>query len=113
MTFIEHDAMIQAFSPKAADNPLHIAVLPRTMRSGWQILHAETNHTLLKMMAIDPVAIPDQKAWWRIPRKSVDKLLRCPSCSWMLCHIDMHDATTIVHEDDRHEQHPSTQTRSY
>ena len=62
MTFIEHDAMIQAFSPKAADNPLHIAALPRTTGSDWQILHTKTNHTLSKMMAIDTVAIPDQKA---------------------------------------------------
>ena len=61
--------MIQAFSPKAADNPLHIAVLPRTTGSDWKTLHTKTNHTLLKMMAIDPVTIPDQKAWWRIPRK--------------------------------------------
>ena len=84
MTFIEHDAMIQAFSPKAADNPLHMAVLPRTTVSDRKVLHAETEHALLKMIAIDPVAIPDEKAWRRIPRKSFNKLLRCPNRTFPL-----------------------------
>ena len=104
--------MVQAFSPKAADNTLHIAVLPRTTGSDREVLHAETEHALLKMMTIDPVAIPDQKTWRRIPGKSFNNLLRRPNRSWMLCHVKMHDAATIVHEDDKHKQHPKAQGRN-
>ena len=88
--------VIQALATDATDQPLDIAILPRTSRCNQNLLDVDAFNSCPERFAVDSVAISNQ-----IPRNSVfwkcfNVLLRCPNSHWMLGDIEVEDAATIV-----------------
>jgi len=55
---IQHDDMVQAFSPDGTDQPFGVWILPRGTRSSEHLFYLEVLDTMTEVFAIDAIAIP-------------------------------------------------------
>jgi hypothetical protein len=60
MRFIEHDHVVEAFSPDRADESLNVSVLPRRPGRGWSVANAHGAQTLYEDRPIRGVPIPNE-----------------------------------------------------
>jgi hypothetical protein len=105
MTFMEDDHMIQAFAPDAANETLDVWILPRRPWSRDHVLNPHMPHMLLKNRALDAVPIVQEISRLLIPWKGIDDLLCRPLGRGMRCHLEAHDAPSLMGQDQQHEQH--------
>jgi hypothetical protein len=106
MFLAQYDDVIKRVSAYAADYPLTIWVLPRTLRGN---LHRFDTHVLdagLAGGAIDRVPVSQQVTRCRIPRECLNDLLRRSLSGGVLGDIDMHDTSTLVSQHEKDEQYP-------
>jgi len=57
-----------------------------------------------ELLAIDSIAISQQISRRGINRKGFEHLLCCPFRRWMCCDVEVHDASSIVCEDNKNEE---------
>ena len=65
MVFVEHDHVIQAFAPYRTDDAFAVRILPRRARGDRDFFDPRAFHAVLEIVAVDAVAIADQKTWGR------------------------------------------------
>ena len=70
--------MVDALSAHRSDQSFDIRVLPRTLGSRQDLVDLHRLETGPKIVAVGPVAIPQQKPWRRVPRERVADLLGRP-----------------------------------
>ena len=58
MTIVQHDDMIQAISPDAANHALHKCILPGASRRSEHLFNAHALDTLLGLAPIDSIPVP-------------------------------------------------------
>src|SRR5262249_26852411 len=78
MSFIEHDDMIEEFTPKCPDEPLAIWILPRTPRRCNDFLSAHGFEAARHGLTVNAVAVTDQVIGSGLEREGFPKLLADP-----------------------------------
>lgn len=91
MLLAQYDDVIKRVSAYAADDPLTIGVLPRTLRGNLHLFDPHVFDAGLEGGAIDRVPVSQQVTRRGLSWKRVDYLLSCPCCSWVFGHIAVHD----------------------
>src|SRR5262249_24734007 len=61
-------------------------------------------HLVAELLAVDSISISQQISRRRIKRKGFEHLLRRPFGRWMSCDVEVHDAPSIVREDNKNEE---------
>ena len=83
-----------------ANHPFAIRVLPGRPWCDWNFLNTHVLDALLEVVAVDAVAIANEKTWCFLVRESVDDLLGGPFGVGIGGHVEMHDLPPIVTEHD-------------
>jgi hypothetical protein len=95
----DHD-VVQTLSPDAPDEPLRVGILPGTPGGREHLRHAQAGDAPLKDVAIHRIAVPEEIPGRRVPGKGLDQLLRRPLRGRMVGHIEVHNPTPMVRQDD-------------
>src|SRR5664280_170317 len=96
---IQHDDMVQAFSPDGTNQPFDVGILPRRSRSREHFLYAQALDTMTKVFPIDAVSIPQQIARSAVVGKSLHGLLCGPLRAGTGGDIEMQNASPVMRED--------------
>src|SRR5215831_5298666 len=96
--------MAQAFTPNRTDDPFDVSALPRRPRSAENFFDIHYRDLIAELLAIDSISISHQISRRRIEGKGFKHLLRCPFRRWMSCDVEVHDASSIVWEDNKNEE---------
>jgi hypothetical protein len=75
MPFVEHDQMIQTFSAYGADDAFAVRILLWRAWCDWNFFNTHAFDTLGEVVAVDVVAIANEKTWCFLVREGVDDLL--------------------------------------
>jgi len=73
--FSEYDDVVQALTANRANQPLHISILPRTVRRCEHLLNTHGIDPLTEILTVDLISISDEVARCRIFRKGFDEQL--------------------------------------
>src|SRR5664280_119586 len=111
--FIEHDNMIQQFSPEPADHALRIRILPRGAARNDDFPDAQVLHSAAEACAVDAVAITQQVPWRTFPRERLDQLLARPLRRRVSGYVDAEDAPPIVCQYDKYEEYVEEHGRNH
>ncbi len=76
--FIQHDEMVETLAAYGADNPFAVRILPGRAWCDQDFFDAHALDTLREVVAVDAVAITDEKARSRLVGEGVDDLLSRP-----------------------------------
>lgn len=87
MNFVQHDQVIQIFSADGANDSLSEWVLPWRSRSCGDFVDSHALDAVLETVAVDAVAIAQQKTWRLFVREGVDDLLGSPLCIGIRSHV--------------------------
>ena len=63
VSLVQDDHVVEEFAPDRADHTLGEGVLPRRSRSSENLINAHDSHPLLKLGAVDAVAIAQEVVW--------------------------------------------------
>ena len=102
--FAQDQDVIQTLTSDGADKSLCKGILPGALRSCQQFSDSHALHALLKHVPVDAVAIAEEIERCAVIRESVHYLLGDPVGSWVLGHVEVDDAPTMVSKDDENEQ---------
>src|SRR5262249_1173451 len=94
--------MVQTFTANRADDAFDVSSLPRSPRSAENFFDIHCGELLAELLAID--SISQQISRRGIKRKGFEHLLRRPFRRWMSCDVEVHDASSIVCEDNKNEE---------
>jgi len=109
---IEHDHVIQTFTPDGANQPFNIRRLPRRSKGDWNLLDAHAFDALAKIAAVDRVSVTNHVFGRFVPRKRLNHLLGRPSRRGMLGHVEVNHATASMTQNDEDEQQLETYRRN-
>ncbi len=111
MSLVEHDDVLKALAFDGAYYSFGIWILPwRSWRAN-NFFDAHIRDSLLKEVAVDSVAITNQKPRCFLVRKGLDDLLCGPFRRWVRRHIEVHDMSSIVAQYDKREQYAKCRCR--
>ena len=105
MALVEHDDTIEALATDTAADPLDVRILPRGAWCSNNFLDAHVLDPLAEDVSVDRVTIAKQEARRFVVRKRLDNLLSRPLGCRMSGDVEMHDASPIMAEDDKSEEH--------
>src|SRR5262249_48449195 len=94
--------MVQTFAANRTDDAFDVSSLPRRPRSAEDFFDIHCRDLVAELLAID--SISQQISRRGIKRKGFDYLLRRPFRRWMSCDVEVHDASSIVCEDNKNEE---------
>ena len=100
MPFIEYNYVIQALSPDAANQSLHIRILPGRARGRNYLFNTEAFHSIAESSTVDAVTVAYQIAWSRVERESFHYLLGSPFRSRMIRRIEVNNFSPFVVQND-------------
>jgi len=95
--------MIEALTPDRTDDALHVCVLPRRARCGTHGLDVHPGDSGREIDK-DRIAIVEEVPRGLVLREGVANLLGCPSRRGMLSDRDVDEASSVVRDDDQHEE---------
>ncbi len=95
-------SQVQTFSANRTDDAFDVSSLPRRPRSAEHFFDIHCRDLVAELLAID--SIPQQISRHSIKRKGFEHLLRRPFRRWMSCDVEVHDASSIVCEDNKNEE---------
>ena len=75
MSFVEHDHMIETFATNGTDDSFAIRILPRRPGRDQDFVDSQALDAFLEIVAVDTVAIANEKTWGFFVQKRVDNLL--------------------------------------
>lgn len=101
--------MIEAFPPDRANQPFHVSVLPRRMRSRQYILDIHSSNGLSECSPVAAVSVADQKSWGFVERKGFTHLLGRPFRSGMGRNIEVRDAPSMMLQHYEYKQESEVQ----
>src|SRR5262245_33592526 len=96
--------MVQTFSANRTDEAFDVRSLPRRPRSAEHFFDIHYRDLVAELLAIDSISIAQQISRRRIKRKGFEHLLRRPFSGGMSCDVEVHDAASIVCEDNKNEE---------
>src|SRR5215470_3938493 len=96
--------MVQTFSANRTDDAFDVGSLPRRPRSAEHFFDIHYGDLLAELLTIDSISIAQQISRRGIKRKGFEHLLRRPFRRWTSCDVEVHDASSIVCEDNKNEE---------
>ena len=96
--------MVQTFTANRADDAFDVSSLPRRSRSAEHFFDIHYLDLVAELLAIDSISISQQISRRSIKRKGFEHLLRRPFSRWMSRDVEVHDASSIVCEDNKNEE---------
>jgi len=96
--------MVQTFSANRTDDAFNVSSLPRRPRSAEDFFDIHHGGLVAELLAIDSISISQQISRRGIKRKGLEHLLRRPFRRGMGRHVEVHDASSIVCEDNKNEE---------
>src|SRR5262245_5968093 len=96
--------MVQTFTANRTDDAFDVSLLPRRSRSAEHFFDIHYRDLVVELLAIDPISISQKISRRGIKRKGFEHLLRRPFSRWMSCDVEVHDASSIVCEDNKNEE---------
>src|ERR1035437_5730102 len=100
----EYDHVIQALAANGPDHAFDIGVLPWRPRRRKHLFDAHGLHLVDEVLAEDPIPIPEQISRCSVPRKGLAYLLSSPLRRWMRRDCEMHNASAIMRQHQKHVQ---------
>ena len=92
--------MVQTFSANRTNDAFEVSS-PRRPRSAEHVCDVHYRDLIAELLAIDSISISQQISRRGIKRKGFEHLLRRPFRRWMSCDVEVHDASSIVCEDNK------------
>jgi hypothetical protein len=102
---VQDNYVIQAVAAETPDEPFDVRILPWTPWSNHYFFDAHVSHPLPKQDVIDAVPIAQQIPWGFVPGEGIYDLLSGPFRCRMLRDVEVDDATSMVGQDEQHEEH--------
>src|SRR5215470_19427082 len=96
--------MVQTFTANRTNNAFDVSTLPRRPRSAEDFFDIHHRDLVAELLTIDSISISQQISRCGIKRKGFEHLLRRPFRRWMSCDVEVHDASSIVCEDNKNEE---------
>src|SRR5215471_6087843 len=96
--------MVQTFTANRADDAFDVSPLPRRPRSAEHFFDIHYRDLVTELLAINSISISQQISRRGIKRKGFEHLLRRPFRGWMSCDVEVHDASSILCEDNKNEE---------
>src|SRR5690349_12172097 len=93
--------MVQTFSANRTDDTFDVSSLQRRPRSAEHFFDIHYRDLVTELLAIDSISISQQILRRSIKRKGFAHLLRRPFRRWVSCDVEVHDASSIVCEDNK------------
>jgi hypothetical protein len=106
MSFAEHDHMIQTIPAYGTDDSFAIRVLPGGPGCNQDFLDAHAFHAFLEVVAVDAIAIADEKPRCLFVRESIDDLLGGPFGMRICGNVEEDDLSPVMPEYDEDVQNP-------
>ena len=106
VAFAEDEDMIQTLLPDRADQPLCEGILPWAVGRGQDFSDAHALHAVVEGIAIDLVAIAEEVGRCGVVREGLHDLLGRPLRGRVLGHVEVDDASAMVGEHNKDEEHP-------
>src|SRR5262249_45993659 len=110
--FPKDDDVIRALSTNRSDESFDIRTLPWAMGSRHHFLDLHPVHPPTELIAVDLVAISQEKARRSLFREGLDNLLCGPSSRRMPGHVEVNHSSAIMGKYDKHEQHAEGRCRN-
>ena len=101
---MDHDNVIQTFSPYRPDQPFCVGILPRGARSTQHFLDAKPCCRFAKYFAVIAVTVAQQKTRSRIPGEGLQELLGCPLRGRIAGDRKVHYPAAVMGKDYEHKQ---------
>lgn len=105
MSLIENDDMVKALAAYRAYHSLHVRILPWRSWRRDDFFDTHVLDALAEELAVDPVAIANQKTRRCIIGERLDNLLGRPDCSRVRCHAEVDDSAALVAQHDKGEKY--------
>src|SRR5262245_44227626 len=96
--------MVQTFRANRTDDAFDVSSLPRRPRSAEDFFDIHYRDLIAELLSIDSISISQQIPRRGIKRKGFEHMLRRPFSCWMSCDVEVHDASSIVCEDNKNEE---------
>jgi len=112
MALVQHNHMIETFSPDRANHTFDVCPLPRTGWSGPDFFDPHCLHSLREISSINLVLIPQEISWSGIFRKSLNHLLPRPKGGGMGRDVEVNDFPSIVLQDNETKQGSKSNSRN-
>src|SRR5262249_41758557 len=96
--------MVQTFSADRTDHAFDVSALPRRSRSAKNLVDIHDFDLLAELLPVDPITISQQIFRCGVERKGFEHLLRGPFTRRMSRDVEVDNASSIVGENDKHEQ---------
>lgn len=103
-SLVEDDHMIQALAAYRADDALDVGSLPGATGRGKHFLAAHIADLLHKVVAENPIPIPQEITRCRVPGKRTAELLSGPFHRWMRRYAEVENPATVVCQNQEHVQ---------
>ena len=103
MSLVENDDVIEALATNRADQAFRVGILPRRTAGTHDLLDTHMLDPLAEELAVNPIAVTNQKPWRIVIRKGFDNLLRGPFRRRMRGDVEMHDVPSIMAQYDERE----------
>ena len=104
MRFPENDNVVAAIATYGTDQSFTVRILPRAPGRCHDFLDANRLNPFFTFFSINPVTIPQQIPRFAAAGKRLHELLTGPACGRVVCHIEMHDAPTIMGKNNEDKQ---------
>jgi hypothetical protein len=101
VAFVNCDDVIQEITPATPYPTLCNSILPRTFERSADRIHHQRSNRCGHFQSILGITIKDDEPWSGFKRKCFSQLVDDPQACRMLCDIEVHDATTIVTDDEK------------
>src|SRR5215467_5020002 len=96
--------MVQTFTANRTDDAFDVSSLPRRPRSAENCFDIHCRDLVAELLAIDSISISEQILRCALEWKGFEHLLRRPFSRWMSCDVEVHDASSVVREDNKNEK---------
>src|SRR5215470_3040905 len=96
--------MVEAFTANRTDDAFDVSSLPRRPRSAENFFDIHYRDLVAELLAIDSISISQEISRRGIKRKRFEHLLRRPFRRRVSCDVEVHDASSIVREDNKNEE---------
>ncbi len=97
---VDHDDMVEAFSPNRADQPLDVRILPRGAGRDRHLFDSKLDHAPSKRVAVDAVVVADEEFWRGVEREGFGNLLSGPLRGGIRRHIEMDNSPAVGRQDE-------------
>jgi hypothetical protein len=105
VSLVQDDHVVEQLTADRPDHALGEGVLPWRAWRSEDLGDADALHPSSKLAPIGIVAIAEEEARRRVMWESLDDLLRRPSGSRGLGHVEVHDSAAAMNQDHEDEEH--------